>query len=202
MTKRVRLQLVTSAILQQVTYWKICLTKKNKRSLPNYPLSIPRFVFDLKSQLKVRCSSFTYIFSFYQGLTEGLLRMSPESGNVSETGSMVTNPTYTLQRMHKNNASFRSTVSDSEIEQNSVKSSIFRTYQFTLKSKQPITLNFFLSFLGTRGTVYRALGLANRHWVPVSDIMPVRYIIHWVSIAQKVIELTYSKVRSFRIRVR
>ena len=47
--------------------------------------------------------------------------MSPESGNVSETGSMVTNPAYTLQRMHKNNASFRSTVSDSEIEQNSVR---------------------------------------------------------------------------------
>lgn len=46
--------------------------------------------------------------------------MSPESGNVSETGSMVTNPTYSLQRMHKNNASFRSTVSDSEIEQGSV----------------------------------------------------------------------------------
>ncbi|XP_065219139.1 MAP kinase-activating death domain protein isoform X2 [Planococcus citri] len=55
-----------------------------------------------------------------EGLAEGLLRMSPESGNVSETGSMVTNPTYTLQRMHKNNASFRSTVSDSEIEQNSL----------------------------------------------------------------------------------
>ncbi len=50
------------------------------------------------------------------------MRMSPESGNVSETGSIVTNPTYTLQRMHKNNASFRSTVSDSEIEQNSVSS--------------------------------------------------------------------------------
>lgn len=55
-----------------------------------------------------------------EGLAEGLLRMSPESGNVSETGSMVTNPSYTLQRMHKNNASFRSTVSDSEIEQNSI----------------------------------------------------------------------------------
>lgn len=60
-------------------------------------------------------------YCFFQGLAENLLRMSPESGNVSETGSMVTNPTYTLQRMHKNNASFRSTVSDSEIEQNSVR---------------------------------------------------------------------------------
>lgn len=51
--------------------------------------------------------------------------MSPESGNVSETGSMVTNPSYTLQRMHKNNASFRSTVSDSEIEQNSVNFTLY-----------------------------------------------------------------------------
>ncbi|XP_054268868.1 MAP kinase-activating death domain protein isoform X4 [Macrosteles quadrilineatus] len=44
------------------------------------------------------------------------LHGSPDAGS-SEAGSIITNPAYSLQRGHRNNASFRSTVSDSEIEQ-------------------------------------------------------------------------------------
>ncbi|XP_073996567.1 rab3 GDP-GTP exchange factor isoform X5 [Rhodnius prolixus] len=41
-------------------------------------------------------------------------RSSPDTG--SETGSIITNPSF-FNRSHKNNTSFRSTVSDSEVEQ-------------------------------------------------------------------------------------
>ncbi|XP_039280575.1 MAP kinase-activating death domain protein isoform X3 [Nilaparvata lugens] len=50
------------------------------------------------------------------GCREGGVHGSPDAGS-SEAGSIVTNPHFSLQRNHKNNASFRSTVSDSEIEQ-------------------------------------------------------------------------------------
>ncbi|XP_024084924.1 MAP kinase-activating death domain protein isoform X2 [Cimex lectularius] len=43
-----------------------------------------------------------------------LRRSSPDTG--SETGSIITNPSF-FNRGHKNNSSFRSTVSDSEVEQ-------------------------------------------------------------------------------------
>lgn len=47
----------------------------------------------------------------------GGLHGSPDAGSSSEAGSIITNPAYSLQRSNKNNLSFRSTVSDSEIEQ-------------------------------------------------------------------------------------
>ncbi|XP_046673875.1 MAP kinase-activating death domain protein isoform X5 [Homalodisca vitripennis] len=51
------------------------------------------------------------------GVGMGGLYGSPDAGSSSEAGSIITNPAYSLQRSHRNNASFRSTVSDSEIEQ-------------------------------------------------------------------------------------
>ncbi|XP_018911979.1 MAP kinase-activating death domain protein isoform X1 [Bemisia tabaci] len=54
-----------------------------------------------------------------EGPAEGHMHGSPEAGSSSDAGSIITNPVFTLQRFSKNNASFRSTVSDSEIDSQS-----------------------------------------------------------------------------------
>jgi len=63
------------------------------------------------------------------GSTEGVA-----SCNASDAGSIITNPAFTRQRVTGHQASFRSTVSDSEIEQGNVSESLKVTTLETLVS--------------------------------------------------------------------
>jgi len=72
----------------------------------------------LNQKRQILMSKLTSIDS--EGGTESTLRGSTEgvaSCNASDAGSIITNPAFTRQRLTGHQASFRSTVSDSEIEQ-------------------------------------------------------------------------------------
>ena len=60
---------------------------------------------------------FCIVFVMWDTQGGEIRRGSPEAG--SDAGSIITNPAF-LHRGHKNNTSFRSTVSDSEVEQSNV----------------------------------------------------------------------------------
>lgn len=71
----------------------------------------------------------------------GGLHGSPDAGSSSEAGSIITNPAFSLQRGNRNNLSFRSTVSDSEIEQGNVSMPVLFTIGFHYTSSSQLNHN-------------------------------------------------------------